>query len=480
MHETLTRNLALSGCCCAVLFLTGCTVGPDFRRPDVSGITPASWRAGTGISEQDPGDLAGWWKKLGDSTLNQLIDRALENNHDVRLAGSRVRQAIEIRRATAGQLYPSLSTSHSATRIQVSQATNTSSFQPRTYESHSHGFDSTWELDLFGGIRRSVEAADAEIEVTEEDLRSALVSVAAEVALNYVDYRSFQDRLSIARDNLETQLETLEFVRSRQEAGLVEDLEVSRAVENVENTRAQIPTLQTAAVSAKNRIHTLVGVAPGELDRLLGESGKLPKVPTRVAVGIPAETIRHRPDIQAAERIVAAETARTGVAVADLYPKFGLNGSIGIEALEFSDLFSGGADVFQIGPRASWDIFRGGALRANIKAQTEVQEQALISYEQTVLVALEEVENSLTALANEQIRERALEKSAEASGKAAGIARSQYEDGGLTTFLDVLDAERSRLAAEDALATSRAQIVSNLIQLYRSLGGGWESVKPRQ
>tara|TARA_R110002096_G_scaffold147220_11_gene306933 strand:+ start:1225 stop:2664 length:1440 start_codon:yes stop_codon:yes gene_type:complete len=461
------------------VLLAGCTVGPDFESPAVSGMTPASWRAGTGITSESPSQLGQWWKRLDDSTLNRLVSQAIERNHDVRFAESRVRQAIAARRATAGQLYPSLGTAHSATRLQSSSATTTSTLQPRVVESHAHGFESSWELDLFGGIRRSVEAADADIETSEEDLRNVLVSVISEVALNYVDYRSFQERLGIARSNLKSQLETLEFVRSRQQAGLAENLEVSQAVSNAENTRAQIPSLQTSATAAKNRLATLLGSAPGEVDSLLGTSPALPDVPTRIGVGIPAETIRRRPDVQAAERALAAETARTGVAIAELYPKFALNGSIGVEALKFSDLFSGGADVFNIGPSASWNLFRAGAVKANIEVQDAVQRQALISYEQSILVALEEVENALTALANQQIRERALAKSAEASATAAELARSQFEDGGLTSFLDVLDAERTRLSAEDSLATSQAQIVSNLIQLYRTLGGGWETVRPR-
>lgn len=460
------------------LLLAGCLVGPDYAAPDTSRITPASWRAANGIAQESPAELSRWWKRLDDSTLNTLVDRAVQGNHDIRIAGSRVRQAVAVRRATAGQLFPSLSTTHSAYRIQNSRSSNTSSFQPRVIESHAHGFESAWEIDLFGGIRRSVEAADAEIGVADEDYRSALVSVVSEVALNYVDYRSFQDRLAIARSNLETQRETLAYVKSRQAAGLVEDLEVARAEENAETTRAQIPTLETAATAAKNRINTLLGRPPGEVDSLLGKSGALPSVPTRIGVGIPAETLRRRPDVQAAERVLAAETARIGVAVADLYPKLTLNGSIGLEALSFSGLTSGGADVFRIGPSARWDIFRAGAIRANIEARDAVQEQALLAYEQTILVALEEVENALTALANEQIRERSLAKAASSAARAAEVARSQYEDGGLNTFLDVLDAERSRLAAEDALATSRAQIVSNLVQLYRALGGGWENVKP--
>lgn len=459
--------------------LTGCMVGPDYGKPDTSGITPASWRAGAALPEEKPSGLARWWRRLDDPVLDKLVDRAIESNHDIRIAAARVRQAVAVRRAAAGDLFPPLSTQSSATRIQSSRSGNTSSFVPRIYENHSHSFDTAWELDLFGGIRRSVEAAGAEVEAREEDLRDALVSIISETVLSHVDLCSFRERLDIARANLKAQQETLEFVRSRQEAGIIEELEVERAISNVENTRALIPTLETSIVSAKNRLTTLLGVTPGELDDLLREDRPLPSVPASIAVGIPAQTLRRRPDVQSAERTLAAETARIGIAVADLYPKFVLDGSIGVEALHFSDLFTGGAQMFNIGPRASWDIFRGGKIRQNIEARTAVQEQALLAYEKSILNALEEVENALTALANEQIRERALARSAGASAKAASIARSQYEDGGITSFLDVLDAERSRLDAEDTLAASRARIVSNLAQLYRALGGGWESVAPR-
>ncbi|MDF1754641.1 MAG: efflux transporter outer membrane subunit [Verrucomicrobiales bacterium] len=460
------------------LLLGGCTVGPDYGKPDMSCFTPATWRANTGQQVEQPADLAVWWKKLNDPTLNSLITRSVECNLDVKSAEARIRQAVAIRRATKGDMFPSLSMDTSATRSQ-SPRNGTTSFLPRINETYKGGFDTSWEIDLFGGIRRSVEAADADQEAAVEDMRDVLVSLVSEVTLNYIDLRSFEQRISIAEKNLESQLSTLDFVRSRQQAGLIADLEVERFVENVENTRAGIPSLKTSYVAAKNRLTTLLGLTPGKLDELLQRRGILPHVPTRIAVGIPAEAIRRRPDVQSAERTLAAETARIGVAVADLYPKFALNGSIGLESINFSDFFDAGSRIFSIGPSASWDIFKGGTIRANIEAQDAVQEQALLAYEKTILTALEEVENALTALANEQIRERALARSAAATVKAAGIARSQYEDGGLTTFLDVLDAERSRLNAEDALATSRALIVTNLVQLYRALGGGWESVAPR-
>lgn len=462
----------------ASLFLGACTVGPDYMAPDVAAVAPATWRANTGNQIEKPAELAQWWRKLNDPTLNRLIGESIQGNLDLKSAEARIRQAVAVRRATSGDLFPSLSLSGSATRLQSARNSNTR-FLPRVSESYKGGFDTAWEIDLFGGIRRSVEAARADQEATEENLRDVLVSLTAEVALNYIDLRSFQQRIAIAQSNLESQNETLEFVRSRQEAGLIEELEVERFVENVENTRAGIPTLKTSYVAAKNRITTLLGLTPGELDEVLSTSKALPTVPIRVAVGIPAETLRRRPDVQAAERQLASETARVGVAVAELYPKFALNGSIGVESLSASDFFSAGSGVFNIGPSVSWNIFRAGTVRQNIAAQDAVQEQALIAYESAILNSLEEVENALTALTNEQIRERSLSRSAAASSKAAGIARSQYEDGGLTTFLDVLDAERSRLNSEDALATSRATIVSNLIRLYRTLGGGWESIAPR-
>ncbi len=466
-------------CLPVVSLSVGCTVGPNYAKPEVNRITPETWRANTGHQVEKPAELAGWWRKLNDPTLNRLIDESIDGNLDLRSAEARIRQAVAVRRATKGDLFPSLSLASSATRIQSASNSN-NSFLPRISENYSGGFDTNWEIDLFGGIRRSVEAAAADQGATEENLRDTLVSLTSEVALNYIDLRSFEQRIAIAESNLKSQTDTLDFVKSRQEAGLIEELEVERSIENVENTRAGIPLLKTSYVAAKNRLTTLLGLTPGKLDRLLRDGGDLPDVPTQVAVGIPAEVIRRRPDVQAAERQLAAETARIGVAVAEMYPKFALNGSIGLEALEISNLFTSGAKTFTIGPSAQWNIFRAGTIRQNIEAQDAVQEQALVAYESAILNSLEEVENALTALANEQIREQALAKSATATSNAARIARSQYEDGGLTTFLDVLDAERSRLNAEDALATSRATIVSNLVRLYRALGGGWESVAPRQ
>ncbi len=468
----MSRSIYLAALLALTLTLSACTVGPNFQRPDSSAITPAKWRAGTGKTLEKPADLAKWWRKLDDPILNQLIDDAVTGNRDVKIAEARIRQTIARRRATNAGLYPSVSVASSAS---TNRSSGNSRFSQgdRNYESYSVGFDTAWELDLFGGIRRSTEAALADQQVAEEDLRNTLVSLSAEIALNYIDLRSFQERLDIAESNLKAQQETLDFVRSREEAGLVEDLEVNRAIENVENTRAEIPSLRTSYVAARNRLTTLLGMTPGQLDSRLKSSRPLPKVPTRIGVGIPADTLRRRPDVQAAERSLAAETARVGVAIAELYPKFALNGSIGVESLAASGLFKSGSDTFGLGPSASWNIFQAGAIRRNIEAQTEVQEQALLSYEATILVALEEVENALTALANEQVRAQALSKSADATAKAASIARSQYEDGGLTSFLDVLDAERSRLTAQNNLAISRATIVSNLVRLYRTLGGGW-------
>ncbi|MCD6151065.1 MAG: TolC family protein, partial [Deltaproteobacteria bacterium] len=339
------------------------------------------------------------------------------------------------------------------------------------------GFDAGWELDIFGGTRRAIEAAQAGVESSEEDLHDVLVSLLAEVALNYVDARTYQARLEATKGNIAVQQETYELNLSLRYAGLIDELALEQSLYNLEHSRSQVPGLQTGLEAAKNRLAVLLGKKPGAVHPELAEKKSIPAIPISVAVGIPAETLRHRPDVRRAERNLAAATARIGVATADLYPKFRLNGTIGLESISSGNIWQWASRSWNFGPQVSWNIFDAGAIRQNIQVQNARQEQALISYEATVLQAQEEVENALVAYAKEQQRRSALAKATSAAKRANLLARDQYQ-AGLVDFNDVLDAQRSLLSFQDELAQSSGVVTTNLIRLYKALGGGWTTFDP--
>jgi NodT family efflux transporter outer membrane factor (OMF) lipoprotein len=308
-------------------------------------------------------------------------------------------------------------------------------------------------------------------------LRDVLVSLLAEVALNYVQVRTDQSRIAVAEANLEAQGETHQLTLWRYQAGLSDELAVQQARYNLESTRSQIPTLRTGLEEAMNRIAVLLGEQPGKVHEELEKRESIPVTPLKVAVGVPADVLRRRPDIRRVERQLAAQTARIGVATADLYPKFTLSGSIGLEALSLSNPSSTGSWTLSGGPKVTWAIFKAGAIRQNIEIQSALQEQYLTAYEAAVLSALEEVENALVAYAKEQQRRQSLSEATQAAQKAVELAQHKYQ-AGLTDFSNVLDAQRSLLSFQDQLAQSDGTVTSKLVSLYKVLGGGWTSLTP--
>ncbi len=459
-----------------VLLLAGCAaVGPNYVPPDVE--APQKWNAplekGLTSKSMDTLALASWWSTLDDPMLTSLIGKAIRGNLDLREAMARVREARARRGINRAELFPAVDATGSA-RLSRSSEEMGSGVERDLY---SAGFDSSWELDLFGGIRRSVEAAEADLEASEEDLHDVLVTLLAEVALNYVEVRTFQTRLLIAEANRDAQEETYNITRWRFEAGLATQLDVEQAKFNLEQTRSQIPSLQIGLEQALNRIAVLLGEHPGSLDEELEVHKLIPVTPLEVAVGVPADVLRQRPDVRRAERQLAAQTARVGVATAELYPKFTLSGSIGLEALSFGNLFSSKSRTYGIGTGFTWNIFRAGSIRQNIEVQDALQEQALIRYEATILTALEDVENALVAYADEQIRRQSLLEASEAAQRAVDLAQSQYSSG-IIDFQVVLDAQRSLLSLQNQLAVSDGEVKSNLIRLYKALGGGWTPLEP--
>lgn len=456
-----------------ITIISGCvTVGPDYVRPDIT--VYKDWntqlKSNQNNKETDAQTLAAWWNTLGDQKLSGLIERAAKGNLDLKKAQARVREARARRGVAKADLFPTLNASGNATWNRSSEDTGSGV----TSDLYSVGFDAAWELDIFGGVRRSVESAQANLEASEEDRRDVLISLLAEVALNYIDVRTYQARLASAEANLKTQEETHQLTVWRNQAGLSDELAVQQARLNLENTRSKVPALRTGLEEAMNRIAVLLGEQPGKVHAELTIREPIPVTSLNLAVGVPADVMRCRPDVQKAERDLASQTAKIGVATADLYPKFKMSGTIGLDAFSVANLFLSGSRSYSFGPSITIPIFAGGSIRQNIEVQSALQEQYLIAYETAVLTALEEVENALIAYVQEQSRRQALSDAATAAKQTVELAKMKYETG-LMDFSVVLDAERSLLSLEDELAQSEGKVTSNLIRLYKALGGGWTS-----
>jgi len=448
-------------------------VGPDYvkQEPDA----PPGWNSGMGkglnAQRPSPDQLASWWNLLHDPELSKLIAQAVKSNLDLKQAKARVRQARALRGVSQAGLFPSVDATG---QFEANDPSENTSRKP-TDRLYTAGLDAGWELDVFGGVRRAVEAAQADLEAAEADLSDVLVSLAAEVALSYVEVRSFQARLTVARANLASQENTYGFIQSRHEAGLTTKLALEQARYNLERTRAFIPSLEIGREASLNRLAVLLGLAPGAVHDRLKTVKPLPVPPLSVAVGIPAEALRRRPDLRRAERRLAAQSARIGVATADLYPRFTLAGSIGLESVQAGDLLRSSSFFAGFLPSVSWKLFDAGAIRQNIAAQSALQEQFLLAYEASVLSALEETENALAGYALEQNRRENLRLAVEAAKEAEALSQDLYK-AGLVNFDSVLDAQRSLLEFQDQLALSEGAVVERLIAIYKALGGGWAAM----
>lgn len=455
----------------SIFLVTACSaVGPDYL--GVQPKAPNRWRADTEerisqVQYLNREFFKDWWKLLDDPVLVTLEAEAISGNLTLKEAVARIKQARAFLGIEKAGLYPTFDAYGDYTRQRSS-----SSGKERDF--FSIGLDAGWEIDIFGGTRRAVEAAQAILEAEEATLRDALVSLTAEVALRYIELRAYEARLNVAKANIKIQKETYELNRSRYEAGLADELTVQQALYNLEQTRSTVPTLEAGTEATKNSIAFLLGKQPGEIDDIITSEAPIPVPPVSVAVGIPADILRQRPDIRVAERQLAAETAKIGVAQAELYPKLNLIGTIGLESLKAGDLFEWASRFWQTGPHVSWRIFDAGAIRQNIKAQTAVQEQALIQYEATILSALKEVENSLVVFAKEQRRRESLIKAVEAARQAERLAEDRYNSG-LVDFVTVLDAQRALSSLEDELVQSNGNVASYFVTLYKACGGGWSS-----
>ena len=436
--------------------------------------SPASWVAsdpGLKRVATAPDDLADWWRQLGDPILDQLIAQSLALAPDARTAQAKLRQSRAMRDLATANLFPSIGISGSAKR---SRSGSEAGGNGSTQTQYAAGFDASWEPSIFGGLRDAASAAESDTAASAASLDSVRASLAAEVALNYVNLRANQRRLLIARDNVASQGETLQITEWRALAGLVTTLDVEQARTNLEQSKALIPSLESGRVEAENHLAVLTGQAPGNLRGLLGSAQALPRAPEEIAVGIPADTLRQRPDIRAAEHNLRAEIARSAEQEAARYPSLKLSGSWAWQAFSAASL--GGTDslVRAVAGSLAANLFDGGRISSRIAAQDAVQEQAMIAYEKSILTALEDVENALTAYAVGRERVGARRKAAESARNANALARTLYQ-AGATDFQKVLDTDRTRLTTEEGLATADAEVLTAVIQLYKAMGGGWQN-----
>lgn len=458
--------------CIALLVVAAaaCTVGPDYQEPQTR--VPEAF-AGAASAEPPP---AQWWTSFADPTLNALVDRAVASNPDLRLAQARVREARALRGIAAADGLPTIDATGAFSRRRTSANTidtGPGSDLGQTRNLYQVGFDAMWELDVFGGIARSVEAADAELAVSVEGRRDALVSLLAEVARNYIELRGAQRQATIARSNVDAQRETLDITRLRFDAGLASDLDVARAEAQMQTTAARIPELESAARQSIHALGVLLGQEPNALVSELAPDAPIPPAPPTVPVGLPSDLLRRRPDVRRAERQLAAATARIGVATADLFPSFSLTGSLGREASRAGDLGDPDSRVWSIGPNLRWPLLDWGRVRNDIEVQGTREEQAFIAYEQVVLTSLREVEDALVAFSREQERRTALAGAVASNQRAVERADELYKNGS-TDFLNVLQAQRDLFSSEQDFVESDQRVSSGLVALYKALGGGWE------
>jgi len=435
-----------------------------------------------GTSTEQPPN-ADWWNSFHDEELTRLIHRAVANNLDLQLVAARVDEARAARGVAKSAFYPSVGLTTSAERLRervpvFNPGTNTAAFHPVELNNFQVGFDSAWEIDVFGRIRNEVKAASANVRSAEENRRDVLLALLGEVARSYADLRGFQLRLEIAENNIQTQEDTVHLTQARAAAGLATQLDVSRAVAELETTNAVVPSLRSAISASIHRLSVLVGQEPGALQRELEASAPVPVVPPEVPVGLPSDLLKRRPDVRRADDEIAAAAANVKAARADYFPKFTLFGSAGRQATQLHDLSLSLGNFFAAGPAISMPIFTGGRIRSNIAVQNAHWKQTQLLYHSTVLTSLEETENALVNYSEEQERRDRLQEAVSQSQTALELSRELYRSG-LGDFLAVLDAQRQLYGNEDLLAQSQTAVTTNLIALYKALGGGWESFPQR-
>jgi multidrug efflux system outer membrane protein len=449
------------------LAFAGCAVGPNYKRPPTP--APATFANAAGLITTNAQFPTDWWRTFNDPLLERFISQASTNNYDLRRAQARLREARALWTEARFDFAPTVRSTAGYEKSRLSQ--DAAGARDRRSELYRAGFDATWELDIWGNVRRNVEAARATVESVEATRDDVLITIQAEVAANYIDVRGTQSQLEVATRNATNQAQTLELAIALLNGGQGTQLDVARARSLLNETLASIPRLEASLQSAMYRIAVLCGLQPTALTNELLAAPTFPKIPTDLALTSPTELLRNRPDVRAAERSLAAATARIGIETADLFPRVTFNGSLALEASSFAGLTSPGADAYNFGPRIRWAAFDLGRVRQRIKAVDARAEQALATYEQTVLLALEETENALVALSRERRRFAYLTEAERSATEAVQLARQRYRDG-IADYLSVLDAERTLLNLQEQLVTAQTLTVTRLIAVYKALGGG--------
>jgi NodT family efflux transporter outer membrane factor (OMF) lipoprotein len=466
----------------------GCMVGPNYRPPETA-MPPAYGETSNGATTAPttsavaaaPAEIR-WWRQFNDPRLTDLVERSMEANYGVAVAQARLREARAARQVARSLLYPQVSVGASALRFRGSDAAIGLPGLDLEDNLFQIGFDAAWVVDVFGGTRRGVESAKASEQAADAARRGVVLMVAAETARAYLELRGTQRQLQIDQAILEQQRQTLAVTENRRQNGLASDLEVLRARTEVESTAAEIPPLQQAIRQYIHLLSTLLGLEPTALGAELEQSAPIPAVPGQVAVGIPSDLLRRRPDIQGAERQLASATAQIGVATAQLFPQVVLGGSGGLQSRDFDDLFNGNStdrssSYYLAGPTINWTVFDAGRRKAGIKIAEAQVDAAKAAYQDSVLGAFREVESSLVAVDRARARVSDLKRLSASARQSADIARRDYERG-ILDQLTVLDAQRQSNRAELSLAQGEVALVVNVVTLYKALGGGWEVAEP--
>ena len=470
---------------CALLVLTaGCAVGPDYVRPETDTAETWSESIDSRLSV-DPVEYGPWWTVFEDPALEQLVQIASKENLPLKIAAARILEARAVLGISRGLRFPQQQqlVGHAA-RVSLSENAPNVVIADQAFSSYDIGFDAAWELDVWGRLRRGVEAADADYGRALAGYDDTLVTVTAETARAYILLRTFEARLKLARENVEIQSETLRIAEVRFENGAVTELDVTQARALLRDTEALIPSLESGVRQTKNAISTLIGQPPSQLGELLQQKQSIPYAPAEIAIGVPIDLLRRRPDVRIAELQAAAQSARIGIAKSDLYPRFSLFGSIGFETssdggvqsnnADAGDLFSSDSIRYTVGPTFSWPILNYGRLRNNVHVQDARFQQAALNYQNTVLEAAREVEDALTAYLRSQTRIGYLTDSVDDARRSVELALVQYRQGS-TTYQRVLDTQRFLVRQEDQLAGTKGDVALNLVATYKALGGGWET-----
>ena len=479
-YFAVTKNLSVFTVIVSLVALVGCTVGPDYEPPPLEQEVPDAWKSAAAEEIEAVGSpLETWWTTLNDPKLVELIHEARLTNLSVLTAAARVREARAQLGIATGQYYPDVILDGTYTRQQPSENSAQIPLPGVTdeFDLYDLGVGFQWEIDVFGRLRRGAESARAGLEASIEDYRDVMVVLMADLAANYVEVRTLQERIKYGRANVEAQAESLQLTRDRFDAGLSPLTDVTQAEYNLANSQAGLPRLEARLEAAINRLAVLLGKPPGAVDDLLTGEWKIPDPDEGLTLGLPADLLRRRPDIRTAERQLASQTALIGVAKADLYPTFSLSGVLALQSLDSSNFFESESTTWSLVPGLRWNIFSGGKIRNNIRVQEARTEQLLFAYERTVLFALDEVESTMVAYEREKVRRDRLYEAVDASQRTVELVKTQYMSG-LTDFLNLLDAQRTLASQQDSWAESEGQVVQNLIALNRALGGGWGPPDP--